>query len=1080
MKKLPVILTSAAICGFAAFATMPTAYAAEDGTPEKAAEIAQRCLDEQNASGDEQAYLNKQSYHVGNWCVRFAMYCVTQAGGEVTGVSSEESSTTSAVVDMYDADHSSYHPWIGEDWSYNDGDRIKENPTVDYTEDDYTPQVGDLVFFDNGLGRNEVGPGPDHTAIVVEVKGTGKDAIIKTIEGNISKHITEAQYKNGKPYECYTVSDDTVIVGFGTPKYPNKSTSSAPSNGSDNSIPESPITASDRSRQRAIEQACMRMNKSKRNTNYSPTSIGFVDEVLKASGAKSFYSFPAEPHVTDFVKDYKANGAFFEYSSSYVPRVGDVVAIENDGDSSNGADQLGIISGVNFEGGKKEVYTIKYDPENDRVRDSELCTDTIVGYCVPFYEYDDLGDVTYDGKVDAKDAEKVMDIVSANDTSLSAYVKLCADVKKNGTVNRIDVSELQRKLSKQVLLEPETDQQYIVGKKESDRITATVEDETGYMVYGPYIKGLAEGDKEVTFRMKTDNNSADNDVVARIEVNDPDLGAIIASKEIRRKDFLTPDAFQDFLLEYESSSISNRVEYRVYYFKKAFIAVDRLTVKDVKTKSDMVFEAETDLSSRIREKGTDGKYGRDGIEALVSDGQGYLAYGPYVDKLALGSFRADFSLKVDNNTIDGDVLRIEVYNRTKDKVIVQRTLKCTDFETANFTQVFPLYFNNGQLNDVYEFRAVYLGNSETIIDKVSVVHLGKNLANGFGPEGMTAKEGCKKEDNAVFLSKEGDIVYGPYTDKVSLGSNTAMFKTAITGEGSADDVVAVFDVFTTTNDNFFVKKELKRSEISSDGYYRFKFDLPAEYADSKLEFRVSATGKADIKFEKVIITKNKDTVSSTVTPRTVDSSALNTTSRKVLMSGVDVSNPGQHRNIDWDVLKDNVDFAIIRVGDPGDEDWIDDSWEYNYGEARRVGMQIGAYWYSRCTTVEEAKEEAHACIKLLEGKDFEFPVYMDLEEKSQHNTGSANCTAMIEAFCEEIKAAGYTPGVYANLDAFRTVIDSSLGQKYAFWVAHYSEEFGYTGATGMWQYSETGRVSGISVAVDLDYCYVDYPSIIGK
>ena len=57
-------------------------------------------------------------------------------------------------------------------------------------------------------------------------------------------------------------------------------------------------------------------------------------------------------------------------------------------------------------------------------------------------------------------------------------------------------------------------------------------------MYGPYIKGLAEGDKEVTFRMKTDNNSADNDVVARIEVNDPDLGAIIAFKEIRRKDFL--------------------------------------------------------------------------------------------------------------------------------------------------------------------------------------------------------------------------------------------------------------------------------------------------------------------------------------------------------------------------------------------------------------------------------------------------------------------------------------------------------------------------------------------------------------
>ena len=1078
MKKLPVILTSAAICGFAAFATMPTAYAAEDGTPEKAAEIAQRCLDEQVASGDEQSYLSKQPYHVGNWCVRFAMYCITQAGGEVTGVSPEESSTTSAVVDMYAADSSSYHPWVGEYWSYDDG-RFKKNPTEGYTEDDYTPQVGDLVFFDKGICGDEVGPGPDHTGLVVAVEGTGKNAIVSTIEGNMSSHIIPAKYQNGKPIDG-DVEDETVIVGFGTPKYPNKSTSSNPSESSDNSIPESPITASDHSRQRAIEQACMRMNKSRRNTDYSHTSIAFVDEVLKASGAKSFYNFPDEPHVTDFVKDYKANGAFFEFSSSYVPRVGDVVAIENDGDSSNGADQLGIISGVNFEGGKKEVYTIKYDPKNDRVRDSELCTDTIVGYCVPFYEYDDLGDVTYDGKVDAKDAEKVMDIVSANETSLAAYVKLCADVNKNGTVNRIDISELQRKLSKQVLLEPETDQLNIVGKKESDRITATVEDETGYMVYGPYIKGLAEGDKEVTFRMKTDNNSADNDVVARIEVNDPDLGAIIASKEIRRKDFLTPDAFQDFLLEYESSSISNRVEYRVYYFKKAYIAVDRVTVKDVKTKTDMVFEAETDLSSKIRKKGTDGKYGRDGIEALVGDGQGYLAYGPYVDKLALGSFRADFSLKVDNNTIDGDVLRIEVYNRTKDKVITQRTLKCTDFETANFTQVFPLYFNNGQLNDVYEFRAVYLGNSETIIDKVSVVHLDKNLANGFGLDSMKMADGCNKEDKAIVLSNQGDIVYGPYTDKVSLGSNTAMFKAAITDDGSADDVVAVFDVFTTTNDNFFVKKELKGSEISSDGYYRFRFDLPAEYADSKLEFRVTATGKATIKFEKVIITADKNTVPSKVVTRDIDPSDLNTTSRKVLMSGVDVSE--NQPNINWTALKNNgIDYAILRIGIRGQGTYIvheDPYFEDHYRDAKNSGMLIGGYWFISATNVKDAKEELEACLKYIEGKEFDFPVYLDVEDPDL--VASDDLSEIIITFCDGIKAAGYTPGLYANLETLRTVIDSSLHQKYALWVAQYNNEFDYYGAAGMWQKSQSSKMNGINGAVDLDYCYVDYPSIIGK
>ena len=1073
MRKLPVILTSAALCGFAAFATIPSAYAAEDGTPEKAVEIAEEYLRTKAFSHGEEA-----------WCVLFAIHCVNEAGGVISGVPAGCASTTSVVTKMYEDDHDSYHSWIGEYWYYGG----KENPKIGTTDDDYTPQVGDLVFFDNVLedDKGEEGPGPDHTGLVIAVEGTGKSAHITTIEGNLGNTIERVEYENGKPLTYYIenriVDDETQIVGFGTPKYPNKSTSSNPSSGSENTLPESPITASDRSRQRAIEQACMRINKNRRNAGYSHTTIAFVDEVLQAAGAKSFYKLPEEPHVSDFVKDYKENGAFFEYSSSYVPRVGDVVAVENNGNASDGADQLGIISGVNFDGGKKEVYIIKYDPSTDRVCDSALCTDAITGYCVPFYEYDDLGDVTYDGKADAKDAERIMDIVSANETSLTAYVKLCADVNKNGTVNRIDVSELQRKLSKQVLLEPEADQQSQTGKRESDRVTATVEDEMGYMVYGPYIKGLAEGDKEVTFRMRTDNNSADNDVIARIEVNDPDLGAIIASKEIRRKDFLTPDAFQDFLLEYESSSISNRVEYRVYYFKKAFISVDRVTVKDVKTKNDMVFEAETDLSSRIRKKEADGKYGRDGIEAIVSDSHDYLAYGPYVDKLALGSFRADFSLKVDNNTIDGDVLRIDVYNRTKDKVIAQRTLKCTDFEQSNFTQVFPLYFNNGQLNDVYEFRAVYLGNSETIIDKVSVVHLGKNLANGFGPESMTAKEGCKKEDNAVFLSKEGDIVYGPYTDKVSLGSNTAMFKTAITGEGSADDVVAVFDVFTTTNDNFFVKKELKRSEISSDGYYRFKFDLPAEYADSKLEFRVSATGKADIKFEKVIITKNKDTVSSTVTPRTVDSSALNTTSRTVIMKGVDVSK--YQKDVNWNAVKnDGIDYAMLRIGIRGEDDYIireDPYFEENYRNAKDAGLLVGGYWFLTATNVEDAKEELEACLKYIEGKEFDFPIYVDLERKVQFNTGAANCNAMVEAFCEGLKAAGYTPGLYTSTSQLNDLFDYSVISKYALWGADWRGYFGYDEPAGMWQYTKTGSVNGISGNADLDYCYVDYPSIIGR
>ena len=84
----------------------------------------------------------------------------------------------------------------------------------------------------------EKGPGPDHTGLVIAVEGTGKGATITTIEGNIDDSIVTAQYKDGKWYSG-EVGTNTTIVGFGTPKYPNKSTSSDPSGSSDDSIPES-------------------------------------------------------------------------------------------------------------------------------------------------------------------------------------------------------------------------------------------------------------------------------------------------------------------------------------------------------------------------------------------------------------------------------------------------------------------------------------------------------------------------------------------------------------------------------------------------------------------------------------------------------------------------------------------------------------------------------------------------------------------------------------------------------------------------------------------------------------------------
>lgn len=198
------------------------------------------------------------------------------------------------------------------------------------------------------------------------------------------------------------------------------------------------------------------------------------------------------------------------------------------------------------------------------------------------------------------------------------------------------------------------------------------------------------------------------------------------------------------------------------------------------------------------------------------------------------------------------------------------------------------------------------------------------------------------------------------------------------------------------------------------------------------------------------------------------------------MKGIDVSY--SQGNIDWRQVKTSgkADFAIIRAGYGKYASQKDKQFENHYAGAKAAGIPVGAYWYSYATTPSEAKLEAQVCMGVIKGKTFEFPIYFDLEEQSAFNTGRTNCTEMVKAFCGELEANGYFAGLYMSRGPFVSYIDSSIRDRYALWLAEWSSALHYDGQVGMWQFSETGRIPGISGDVDLDECYVDYPSIIVK
>lgn len=106
------------------------------------------------------------------------------------------------------------------------------------------------------------------------------------------------------------------------------------------------------------------------------------------------------------------------------------------------------------------------------------------------------------------------------------------------------------------------------------------------------------------------------------------------------------------------------------------------------------------------------------------------------------------------------------------------------------------------------------------------------------------------------------------------------------------------------------------------------------------------------------------------------------------------------------------------------------------------------------------------------------PVYYDLETTEQMNLTQSQCTEVAKAFCEKLTNEGYYVGIYCNKYFARDELYANKLSDYQFWIAEYGSSCTYNGEYGMWQYSETGQVSGIDERCDRNYCYYDYPSYI--
>ncbi len=179
-------------------------------------------------------------------------------------------------------------------------------------------------------------------------------------------------------------------------------------------------------------------------------------------------------------------------------------------------------------------------------------------------------------------------------------------------------------------------------------------------------------------------------------------------------------------------------------------------------------------------------------------------------------------------------------------------------------------------------------------------------------------------------------------------------------------------------------------------------------------------------------------------------------------------------DINFNKLKESgCEYVIIRAGFGRETYQKDDMFETNYRKAKAANLKVGVYWFSYATSVNEAFDEANACLYCLGGKDLDLPVYYDLEyAPAIYNMSSSSYTQMAVNFCKTIENASYKAGIYASASVWggyplqqKTIKDSG----YSIWNAEWNDYCSID--CDIWQFTDGYYVDGINGNVDCSYIF---------
>jgi len=185
--------------------------------------------------------------------------------------------------------------------------------------------------------------------------------------------------------------------------------------------------------------------------------------------------------------------------------------------------------------------------------------------------------------------------------------------------------------------------------------------------------------------------------------------------------------------------------------------------------------------------------------------------------------------------------------------------------------------------------------------------------------------------------------------------------------------------------------------------------------------------------------------------------------------------------IDWDKVKAaGIQGAFLKTVSTNSSFgglYIDPTFERNYSECKRVGIPVGAYYYTYAQTKDYADKELALFKQAVEGKQFELPLVIDVEDNLLKPLSADALTDLVIYALERIEKWGCYAMFYTYQSYKNTELNMKRLQPYDWWLAWYTSTEP-SGTFGVWQYSSSGKVNGITGNTDMNWAYKDYPTII--